>query len=82
MMRKSQSRNDPAFHKTCKGPGARINLACQRIYIRLKWLEEVEVEGGEGDRAILHGALVGRKEFRFYTMCNKNPQEGLNRELV
>lgn len=81
-MRKSQSRNDLAFHKTCKGPGAGINLACQRIFIRLEWLEEVEVEAGGGDRAILHGALGGRKEFRFYTMCNENLQEGLNGELV
>lgn len=32
MMRTSQSRNDLAFHKPCKGPGAGINLACQRIF--------------------------------------------------
>lgn len=82
MMRRSQSRNELAFHWMCKGPGAGMNLTCQEIFIRPQWLEEGEVKVGGDHRAILYSALGVKKEFVFYSMCNGNPHEVLNGEMV
>lgn len=50
-MRRSQSRNDLAFHWMCKDPGAGMNLKCEEIFIRPQRLEKGEVKVG-GDHFV------------------------------
>lgn len=77
---KKQSGDDLAFHRKCKGPGARISLACQGIFVRPERLGK-GVKAGRGDQANLYTALKVRKELQSYPMCHENPHEGLSREM-
>lgn len=72
-MRRSQSRADLSFHRKCKGPGAGMNLACQRIFIRSEWLEDggSKQEGAMGPLRVLPW---GSERSLDFSLCvNENP---------